>query len=98
MHLIDRFSQLLRCEVALHVYKYLIYQLSNLRVQLEAASATHLTLCMCHGCVYTSSFVLDYHALYMTIEQKSHIEIFRKGSVQEFYRLKALIALEQVIS
>ena len=34
----------------------------------------------------------------MSIEQKSHIEIFRKGSVQEFYRLKALITLEQVIS
>ena len=37
---------------------------------------------MCHGCVYTSSFVLDYHALYfqlfMSIEQKSHIELFRK--------------------
>ena len=53
---------------------------------------------MCHGCFYTGSFVFDYHALYMSIEQKSHIEIFRKGSVQEFYRLKALIALEQVIS
>ena len=34
----------------------------------------------------------------MSIEQKSHIEIFRKGSVQEFYRLKALMAFEQVIS
>ena len=65
---------------------------------MEATSATCLTLCMCHGCVYTGSFVLDYHALYMSIEQKFHDEIFLKGSVQEFYRLKALIALEQVIS
>ena len=34
----------------------------------------------------------------MSIKQKSQIEIFRKGSVHEFYRLKALIALEQVIT
>ena len=86
-----------RREVALHFYKYLIYEWSNLRVLLEASSATRLTLCMYHGCFYTVSFVFDHHALYMSIEQKSHIEIFRKGSVQEFYRLKALIALEQVI-
>ena len=98
MHLIDRFSQLLRCEVALHFYKYLIYEWSNLRVLLEASSATRLTLCMCHGCFYTGIFVFDYHAHDMSIEQKSHIEIFRKGSVQEFYRLKALMAFEQVIS
>ena len=53
---------------------------------------------MCHRCVYTGSFVLDYHALYISVEQKFHIAIFRKGSVQEFYRLKVSIALEQVIS
>ena len=57
---------------------------------------------MCHGRVYTGSFVLDYHALYLqhftSIEYKSHIELFRNGSVHELYRLKALITLEQVIT
>ena len=57
---------------------------------------------MCHGCVYTGSFVLDYHALYlqyfMSIEWKSHIELFRNGLVQEFYSLKVLIILEQLIT
>ena len=52
---------------------------------------------MCHGCVYT--FVLDYHALYLehfvSIEQKSPIELFRNRAVHEFHRLKALITLEQ---
>ena len=34
----------------------------------------------------------------MSIEQKSHIELFWNGSVHEFYRLKVLIALEQLIT
>ena len=34
----------------------------------------------------------------MSIEKKSHIELFRNGSVHEFYRWKALITLEQVIT
>ena len=34
----------------------------------------------------------------MSIEEKSHIELFRSGSVHEFYRLKARITLEQVIT
>ena len=42
---------------------------------------------MCHGCVYTGSFVLDYHALYL----QHFVSI-------ESYRLKALITLEQVIT
>ena len=33
--------------------------------QLEETSTARLTLRMCHGCVYTSSFVLDCHALYL---------------------------------
>ena len=57
---------------------------------------------MCHGCVYTGSFAFDYHALYLqhftSIEEKSHIELFRNGSVHELYPLKALITLEQVIT
>ena len=58
---------------------------------------------MCHGCVYTDSFVLDCHALYlqhlMSIEyMESHVNLFRNESVHEFYRLKALITLEQVIT
>ena len=36
---------------------------------------------MCHGCVYTGAFVLDCHVLYlqhfMSIEWKSHVELFR---------------------
>ena len=56
---------------------------------------------MCHGCVYTGSFVFGYHALYfnttMSIEYKSHIGLFRNESVHEFYRLKAFITLEEVI-
>ena len=59
---------------------------------------------MCYGCIYTGSFVLDYHALhlqhFMSLEQKSHIKLFRNrsSSVREFYCLKALITLEQVIN
>ena len=34
----------------------------------------------------------------MFIEKKSHIELFRNVSVHEFYRLKALITLEQMIT
>ena len=45
--------------------KYLRYQWFNLRLLLEATSTTRLTLRMCHGCVYTGSFVLDYQALYL---------------------------------
>ena len=74
----------------------------NLRVLLEATSTTRLTLRLCHGCVYTGSFVLDYHTLYlrhfMSTEYKSHIELFRNGSVHEFYRFKVLITLEQLIT
>ena len=32
----------------------------------------------------------------MSIEWKSHVELFRNGSFHEFYHLKALINLEQV--
>ena len=56
---------------------------------------------MCHGCVYTGSFVHDYNALYLQhfrSIQVHGIELFRNGSVHEFYRLKALITLEQVIT
>ena len=56
---------------------------------------------MCHGCVYTGNFVLDYHALYLQ-PRLQHIEIphraFLERVVHEFYRLKALITLEQVIT
>ena len=34
----------------------------------------------------------------MSIEKKSHIELFQNGSVHEFYRWKVLITLEQVIT
>ena len=34
----------------------------------------------------------------MSTEQKSHIELFRNGLVQEFYSLKVLIILEQLIT
>ena len=57
---------------------------------------------MCHGCVYTGAYVLDCHVLYlqhfMSIEWKSHVELFLNGSFHEFYHLKALINLEQVIT
>ena len=57
---------------------------------------------MPHGCLYTGSFVLDCHALYLQhflfMEQKSHIELSWNRSVHKFYRLKALITLEQVIT
>ena len=35
---------------------------------------------------------------FMSIEWKSHIELFRNGLVQEFYSLKVLIILEQLIT
>ena len=45
---------------------------------------------------------LGCHVLYlqhfMSIEWKSHVELFRNGSSHEFYHLKALINLEQVIT
>ena len=57
---------------------------------------------MCHGCVYTGSFVLDYHVLYlqhfMFIEWKSHIELFQNGLFHELYHFKALTSLEQLIT
>ena len=57
---------------------------------------------MCHGCVYTGSFVLDYHVLYlqhfMSIEWKSHIELFQNGLFHELYHFKALTSLEQLIT
>ena len=53
MHLLDS------CVV---LHKYLRSQRFNLRVLLETSSSMHLTLHMCHGCVF-SGFVLDYHAL-----------------------------------
>ena len=34
----------------------------------------------------------------MSIEWKSHVELLRNGSFHEFYHLKALINLEQVIT
>ena len=40
------------------LYKHLRYQWFNLWVLLEATSTTRLTFPMCHGCVYTGSFVL----------------------------------------
>ena len=48
------------------------------------------------------SFVLDYHTLnaqppFQHIEIPS-VELFRNGSVHEFYSLKAFITLEQVIT
>ena len=58
---------------------------------------------MCHGCVYTGSFATDYHALYlqhlMSIDWKAAnvVELFRNGSVHEFFRLKVLITLEHEI-
>ena len=58
---------------------------------------------MCHGCVYTGSFVVDYHALYLQ-QSMSRIgieipyRVFRNGSDHEFYRLKALITLKQFIT
>ena len=53
MYLVNRFSQLSRCEVALHFHKYLTYQWFNLRVLMEAFSATRLTLRTRHGCICT---------------------------------------------
>ena len=57
---------------------------------------------MCHRCNYTGSFVLDYHALYlqhfMYRIEIPYPSLFRNGSVHEFYRSKALITLEQVIT
>ena len=45
------------------LYKYLRYQWFNLQL-LEATSTTRVTLiCMCLGCVYKGSFVLDCCAL-----------------------------------
>ena len=46
------------------------------------------------------SFVLDYLALYLQhfMYTVCYIELFRHGSVQEFYHLKVFITLEQYIT
>ena len=87
MYLIDRFSHLLRCEVAVHFVNtwdinVLTFDYHWKQLQLPVW--------------------IDYQALYlqhfMPIEYKSHIELFRNWSFHEFYRLKALITSEQVIT
>ena len=87
MYLIDRFSQLLRCEVALHFVNtwdinVLTFDYHWKQLQLPVW--------------------IDYQALYLQhfipIEYKSHIELFKNWSFHEFYRLKALITSEQVIT
>ena len=94
MYLIDRFSQLLRCDVALHFIN--TWDINDLtfdnywkKLQLPV----------------WRSFVLDYHTLYLQHVKSIHvhrIEIpywaFPNRFVHEFYRLKALITLEQVIT
>ena len=52
---------------------------------------------MCHGCVYTGSFVLDHHARYLQHFMSIHvhrIEIAYQAFPEQ--NLKALITLEQV--
>ena len=52
---------------------------------------------MCHGCVYTGSFVLDHHARYLQHFMSIHvhrIEIPYRAFPER--NLKALITLEQV--
>ena len=87
MYLIDRFSQLLRCEVALHF--------------INTRDINDLTFDY-HWKQLQLPIWIDCHALYlqhfMPIEYKSHIELFRNGSVHKFYRLKALITSEEVIT
>ena len=87
MYLIDRFSHLLRCEVALHFVNtwdinVLTFDYHWKQLQLPVW--------------------IDYQALYlqhfMPIDYKSHIELFRNWSFHEFYHLKALITSEQVIT
>ena len=57
---------------------------------------------MCHGCVYTGSFELDYPRTLLAALHVHRIEIpyraFPERLVQEFYRLKVLIILEQLIT
>ena len=87
MYLIDRFSHLLRCEVALHFVNtwdinVLTFDYHWKQLQLPVW--------------------IDYQALYlqhfMPIDYKSHIELFRNWSFHEFYHLKALITSKQVIT
>ena len=89
----------LRSDIALHFVNtvYLRYQWFNLRLLLEATSTTCLMLHMCHGCVYTGSFVLDHHARYLQHFMSIHvhrIEIPYRAFPEQ--NLKALITLEQV--
>ena len=59
-----------------------------------------LTLPMCHGCVYTGSFVFNYHALYLQ-PRLQHIEIpYRAFPGRVGRRIPSLesVALEQVIT
>ena len=65
MYLIDRFSQLIRCLVPLHFKNTWDINDLTLNYYKKATSTTPLTLRMCHGCVYTGTFVLDIHALYL---------------------------------
>ena len=87
MYLIDRFSHLLGCEVALHFVNtwdinVLTFDYHWKQLQLPVW--------------------IDYQALYlqhfMPIDYKSHIELFRNWSFHEFYHLKALMTSKQVIT
>ena len=80
MYLIDRFSQLIRCLVALHFKNTWDINDLTLKYYKKATSTTPLTLRTCHGCVYTGTFVLDNHALYlqhfMCIEYRNPMSSF----------------------
>ena len=80
MYLIDRFSQLIRCWVALDSKNTWDINDLTLKYYKKATSTTPLTLRTCHGCVYTGTFVLDNHALYlqhfMCIEHRNPMSSF----------------------
>ena len=63
MYLIDRFSQLLRWEVALHFIN--TWDIDDLTFEYYWKQLNYASDFTCHGCVYPGSFVLDYHALYL---------------------------------
>ena len=86
------------------LYKYLRYQWFNLPVLLEATSTTHLTLHLCHRCVLirVASYLTIIYSTSHAALHVHRIEIpyqpFPERVRYEFYCLKAMITLEQLIT
>ena len=95
MYLTDRFSQLLRCEVALHYIN--VWDINDLTFNYywkKLQLPVWRYVCVTHVFVRVALYLNVTHS---TCKAAKDVEPFRNGSVHEFYRLKALITLEHGI-